>query len=142
MWTSSDEPPAITETQTTPVPVPYVELEGRFSSFLDEAGGDYEAAAHMIGRNGCTIWESYVAGLVPDNEGSKFTAKIEMQPDGTPKVTWEPYSEELRATRTYTVYGKKTLLDNDWTPMNDDNKDQLDQYHFFKVTVELPVKSH
>ena len=88
----------------------------------------------MIGRNGCAIWESYVAGLVPDDEKSKFIAKIEMLPDGTPKVTWEPDTPELRATRTYTTYGKKTLLDRDWTPVTDANKDQ---YNFFKVEVKM-----
>ena len=133
-WASSDEPPAIAETQTTPVPVPYAELEGRFGSYLDKAGGDYEAAAKMTGRNGCAIWESYVAGLEPDDADSKFAAKIEMLPDGTPKVTWEPDTPELRATRTYTTYGKKTLLDSDWTPVTDANKDQ---YHFFKVEVKM-----
>ena len=114
--------------------MPYAELEGRFGSYLDKAGGDYEAAAKMTGRNGCAIWESYVAGLEPDDADSKFAAKIEMLPDGTPKVTWEPDTPELRATRTYTTYGKKTLLDSDWTPVTDANKDQ---YHFFKVEVKM-----
>ena len=133
-WTSEDEPPTITETQTTPVPVPYVEFDAKYKTYLDAAGGDYEAAAYMVGRNGCAIWESYVAGLVPDDENSKFTAKIEMSPDGTPKVTWEPDTPELRATRVYTTYGKKALSDRNWTPVTDANKDQ---YRFFKVEVKL-----
>ena len=134
VWISDDTPPTITETQTTPVPVPYAELDAKYKTYLDAAEGDYEAAAHTIGRNGCAIWESYVAGLDPDDENSKFTAKIEMLPDGTPKVTWEPDTPELRATRTYTTYGKKTLLDRDWTPVTDSNKNQ---YHFFKVEVKM-----
>ena len=121
-------------TTTTSVPVPFSDIRTSYSNYWQAAEGDYETAAHMIGRNGCTIWESYVAGLVPDDANSKFTAKIEMLPDGTPKVTWEPDNEMLRATRTYTTYGKKTLLDRDWTPVTDSNKNQ---YHFFKIEVKM-----
>ena len=121
-------------TTTTPVPVPFLDIRTAYSNYWQAAEGDYEAAVHMIGRNGCAIWQSYVAGLVPDDEDSKFIAKIEMLPDGTPKVTWEPDTPELRATRTYTTYGKKTLLDRAWTPVTEDNKDL---YHFFKVEVNV-----
>ncbi len=138
VWISEDAPPTITETQTTPVPVPYAELDAKYKTYLDAAEGDYEAAAHAIGRNGCAIWESYVAGLDPDDENSKFTAKIEMLPDGTPKVTWEPDAPELRATRTYTTYGKRTLLDRDWVPLTDaEIEANKDVYHFFKVEVKM-----
>ena len=97
------------------------------------AEGDYEAAAKMTGRNGYAVWQSYVAGLEPDNESSKFTAKIEMV-DGKPVVTWEPDTPELRAAREYITYGKKTLLDCDWTPVTDADRDQ---YNFFKVEVKM-----
>lgn len=133
VWSSDDVAPMLTETQTTPVPVPYSELETRFKAYLDAASGDYEAAAHSTGLNGHAIWESYVAGLEPDNPNSKFIAKIEMV-DGKPVVTWEPDSSELRATRIYTTYGKKTLLDRDWMPVTDAD---MNQYNFFKVEVEL-----
>lgn len=121
-------------TSTTPDPVPFAEIRTAYSNYWLAAEGDYEIAARMIGRNGCAIWESYVAGLIPDDVDSKFTAKIDISPDGTPKVTWDPDTPELRATRTYTTYGKKTLLDSDWTPVTDVNKDQ---YHFFKVEVKM-----
>jgi hypothetical protein len=121
-------------TTTTSVPVPFSDIRTSYSNYWQAAEGDYESAAHMIGRNGYAIWESYLAGLVPDDENSKFTAKIEMLPDGTPKVTWEPDTPELRATRTYITYGKKTLLDRDWKPVTDSNKNQ---YHFFKVEVKM-----
>ena len=133
VWSSDDVAPMFTETQTTPVPVPYSELETRFKAYLDAASGDYEAAAHSTGLNGYAIWECYVAGLEPDNPKSKFIAKIEMV-DGKPVVTWEPDTPELRATRTYTTYGKKTLLDRDWTPVTDENKAE---YNFFKVEVTI-----
>ena len=74
-----------------------------------------------------------MAGLEPDNPKSKFIAKIEMV-DGKPVVTWKPDTPELRATRTYTTYGKKSLLDLDWTPVTDENKAE---YNFFKVEVKM-----
>ena len=120
-------------TVTTPVPVPFADIRTAYSNYWIEAEGDYEVAAHMNGRNGYAIWESYVAGLVPDVENSKFTAKIEMI-DGKPVITWEPDNAELRATRTYTTYGKKTLLDKEWMPVTDPGKGE---YNFFKVEVKL-----
>ncbi|MBQ5531818.1 MAG: InlB B-repeat-containing protein, partial [Kiritimatiellae bacterium] len=138
-WKSGDTPPATEETQTTPVPVPYAVLESEhFARYLEQAGGDYEKAAHTNGLNGCAIWKSYVAGLEPDDANSKFTAKIEMLPDGTPKVTWEPDTPELRATRTYIRYGKIRLEDEKWTPIADDaDASILRQYHFFTVEVKM-----
>lgn len=122
-------------TTTTLHPIPFADIRTSYSNYWLAAEGDYEVAAHMIGRNGCAIWESYVAGLVPDDENSKFTAKIDILPDGTPNVTWEPDTPELRATRVYKTLGKKTLMDKDWVDVTD--KDQS-EYHFFTVTVDLP----
>ena len=122
-------------TSTTPDPVPFAEIRTAYSNYWLAAEGDYEIAARMIGRNGCAIWESYVAGLIPDDVDSKFTAKIDISPDGTPKVTWEPDTPELRTTRVYKTLGKKTLMDKEWVDVTD--KDQS-EYHFFKVTVGLP----
>jgi hypothetical protein len=122
-------------TTTTPEPVPFSEIRTAYSNYWLAAEGDYEIAARMIGRNGCVIWESYVAGLIPDDVDSKFTAKIDISPDGTPKVTWEPDTQELRTTRVYKTLGKKTLMDKEWVDVTD--KDQS-EYHFFKVTVGLP----
>lgn len=121
------------QTSTTPDPVPFAELRTAYSNYWMAAEGDYEAAAKMTGRNGYAVWQSYVAGLEPDNESSKFTAKIEMV-DGKPVVTWEPDTPELRAAREYITYGKKTLLDCDWTPVTDADRDQ---YNFFKVEVKM-----
>lgn len=121
-------------TTTTPDPIPFADIRTFYRDYWFAAGGDYEVAAHSMGRNGFAIWWSYVAGLDPDDTNSKFMAKIELRPDGTPKVTWEPDTPELRATRTYTIYGKRTLLDRRWTPITDDTKTP---YNFFKVTVEM-----
>jgi hypothetical protein len=56
------------------------------------------------------VWQDYVAGTVPANALSKFSAKIEMK-DGVPSITWDPAlnGEGVReGTRTYRVWGKAT----------------------------------
>ena len=131
------------ETQSTPKPVPHIWLDslGILSSF----GGDYEAMANApspgasgsgkIWPNGspCYMWQDFVAGTSPTND-AVFTATIRMDGD-TPVITWEPDTPELRATRVYRTYGKKTLMDANWTDITD--KD-MSEYNFFKVTVDLP----
>lgn len=67
------------------------------------------------------------------NLQSAFTARIEIV-DNKPGITWESDTPELRATREYNTYGKKTLLDVDWTPVTDSNKDK---YNFFNVEVKV-----
>lgn len=120
-----------TETQTTPVPVPYVWLDPYLAKYGE---GDYEAAGKAKGRNGCFLWESYVAGLNPEDPTSKFRAFIEMLPDNTPKVTWSPDISNAEKPRTYTTLGKANLTDKDWVPVTDANKPQM---RFFKVKVEI-----
>ena len=135
VWNSDDVAPEQGETQATPVPVPYSELETNFRTYLDAANGDYEAAALMTGRNGYAVWESYVAGLDPDNENSKFTSKIAIV-DGKVVVTWDPDTPELRATRTYRKFGKGDICDpaEPWIEIKDGEENR---YKFFKVTVEF-----
>ena len=84
-----------------------------------------------------SLWESYVAGLDPEDATSKFMAKIEMGADGTVKITWSPDLSTAEVPRTYTTLGKATLLDKDWVPVTDANKSQM---HFFKVKVEMEVE--
>ena len=121
-------------TQATPVSVPYAEIGTKFASYLEQAGGYYEAAALMVGRNGYAIWECYLAGLNPDDEDSKFRAKIEMV-DGKPVVTWEPDTPELRATRVYRILGANNPGDPDeaWTEVENGEDGGC---NFFRVTVE------
>ncbi|MCL2104363.1 MAG: C10 family peptidase, partial [Kiritimatiellaeota bacterium] len=61
----------LTETQTTPVPVPYWWLDQVYPA-NDRAYLTYETLANSVGANGYTVWESYVAGLDPTNATSKF----------------------------------------------------------------------
>ena len=106
---------------------------------LGVASGDFEAAANAAsgktnwGRP-TSVWEEYVAGLVPTNANSQLKAKIEMK-DGAPVVTWEPDLNEngTKSERLYKVYGREGLGDGSpWQyPTNS-------LHRFFKVTVEMP----
>jgi hypothetical protein len=120
-----------THTQTTGIPVPYTWLE----PYLEKYGsGDYEIAGNAKGANGYYLWESYLVGLDPEDPTSRFLANIEMLPDGMPKVSWMPDLSEAEEPRTYTVWGKEKLDDEEWALVTSENKDKL---HFFKVTVEM-----
>ena len=121
------------ETQTTPIPVPYVWIEDQATSLLAVYNDDFELAANAAAANGHNkVWECYVAGISPTNETAKFAAKIEMK-DGAPVVTWEPDLNTNGIVRIYKVYGSETLENGgDWQyPTNSFHK-------FFKVTVEMP----
>ena len=132
-------------TESTPIPVEHVWLDS-YPEILASVGGDYEAMANAqspgtngggkVWPDGSTyyMWQDFVAGTNPTNENSVFTAKIEIV-NGEPVVKWEPDTPELRATRVYKTLGKKTLMDKDWVDIT--NKDQS-EYHFFRVTVDLP----
>ena len=131
-------------TETTPVPVEHVWLNS-YPEVLAAFGGDYEAMgnAQSPGASGrgkiwsdgspCYVWQDFVAGTSPTND-TVFTATIRME-GNTPVISWEPDVSELRATRRYRTLGKKTLLDANWTDITDKDKSE---YHFFKVTVNLP----
>jgi len=61
---------------------------------------------------------------------SRTKTYIEMV-DGLPEITWKP---DLGDDRTYTTWGKKTLIDNEWKPVTESNKGE---FNFFKVQVEM-----
>ncbi len=115
----------------TPVRVPYVWID-QYPEILNAAGGDYEVAASSVGANGHTLWESYLAGLVPTNAQSKFLALIEMR-DGKPVVTWTP---DLGDERVYTVYGVRNLGEV-WQKVTASPLG----FRFFRVSVELKTRS-
>ena len=88
----------------------------------------YAAVESVVGENGYSLGASYIAGLDPTNETSKFTANITVS-NGVPSIVWTP---DLGSNRTYTIYGKTDLTDANWTsPTNSSHR-------FFKVGVELP----
>ena len=137
-------PGDIVTTETTPVPVERTWLDG-YPAVLATFGGDYEAMANASSPGGdgggktwpdgspYYMWQDFVSGTSPTND-NVFKASVHME-GNVPVVTWEPDTPELRATRMYRTFGKKTLLDAGWTDITD--KDQS-EYRFFKVKVEMP----
>ncbi len=93
-----------------------------------------EEEIDSAGLNGIPVWQSYVAGLVPSDAGSRLEAFIEME-DGLPVVYWEPdYSlvpcPNDGLTRRYRVLGADTL-GSGWGDADDTSR-------FFKVAVSIP----
>ena len=74
-----------------------------------------------------------ISGVSPIDSSAQFSANITFE-NGQPKVTPVP---DLGKKRQYTIYGKESLNDPnvDWVDVTD--KD-LSNYHFFKVTVDMP----
>ena len=54
------DPPPVTETQTTPVPVPYARLDAHVPDVVHDYEA-YEAAVKATASNGMPVWECYVA---------------------------------------------------------------------------------
>ena len=109
----------------TDYPVPY----SWFSDYgiTDAFSSPEEKAAN--GQN--TYWESYVLGLDPTNETSKFETTITMV-NGSPVVEYSPTNTTLPRLQ-YILQGKPTLTD-DWQDVEFD--DPGDTNRFFRVKVE------
>ena len=76
--------PPVTETQTTPVPVPYAWLDAHVPGVAHETEA-YEAAAKATAANGRPVWACYALGLDPQDAASDFRiASFPMKADGTP----------------------------------------------------------
>ena len=111
-----------------------------FPKNLQSVDGDYALAVKTIGENGCTVADSYIAGLDPTDPKSTFKTKIEFR-NGKPVVSWEPAlngTEEngqckKTGVRTYRVLGSTDL--KSWREVNDGEENE---YNFFKVNVEMP----
>jgi hypothetical protein len=136
-WESS----APLQTTTTGVPVPFEVIRTTYSNYLHKAGGDYEAAAHSVGKNGRPIWESYLIGLDSENPDDKdFVAKIQIV-DGKPIVTWSPDLNQngKEKVRLYKTFGTECLGDSElWVDMDGVSDSSRTLFKFFKVTVGLP----
>ena len=83
---------------------------------------------------GIHIWQHFIAGTDPANYNSVFKALIEFK-EGRPMISWEPKLPEREAAkRIYTTFGKESLLDSQWKPID---TQPSDSYRFFKVDVKL-----
>lgn len=128
-WTTSTSSyPSLTTNRplfslATPQVVPFDWLATYYPATPE---ANYETLAHSVGVNGYDVWESYVAGLVPTNSTSTFTASITFTNE-KPYIAWSPsYSD-----RVYTIQGKAQLSTPSWGATNNTSR-------FFKVIVEKP----
>ena len=111
-----------------------------FPNILQSAGGDYSLAVKAVGKNGCALVDSYVAGLDPTDPESTFKTMIEFN-DGKPVVSWEPALNGLdengrckkTGVRTYRVLGSTGL--KTWSEVDDGEENK---FNFFRVNVEMP----
>ncbi len=118
-------------TTTTEVPVPYDWLATYYPNAATSA---YETIASRRGANGYYVWQSYVAGLNPTSAASVFKAVLTFE-NGKPVVRYSPQlSTAETALRRYTIYGKKSLMNANWTMIPSGSEKN---YNFFKVTVEM-----
>ena len=121
-------------TTTTGFPVPYSWVEACFPGIEGQPDAMYENVAKSTGSNGYAYWESYVLGLEPTNETSKFLATIRM--DGTtPIVGYSPTNEALKASGAieYVLQGKPTLT-NGWQDVEFDEPGDTNRFFRVKVT--------
>ena len=112
----------------------------RFPAYAAKFGSDFAASlTKPTGKkdaagNALQVWQDYVAGTDPTDVNDVFRATIDMS-GGTPVVSWTPVlSAAEAAKRTYTVFGRKSLLSGDWTPVT---SGQEANYNFFKVRVAM-----
>ena len=112
----------------------------RFPAYAEKFGSDFAASlTKPTGKkdaagNALQVWQDYVAGTDPTDLNDVFRATIDMR-GGTPVISWTPVlSAAEAAKRTYTVFGRKSLLSGDWTPVP---SGQEVNYNFFKVRVAM-----
>ena len=129
----------ITEVKGGAVAVPFSWVDS-YPNFTTKFGSDFTKALTMktgkkdgAGNDMC-VWQDYVAGTDPTKSEDKFTASITVV-DGKVTVSYTPELDDARkALRKYTTWGKKSLLDTDWTVVQEG---QAAEYNFYKVSVEM-----
>ena len=111
-----------------------------YPGFAEKFGADFTQAllkpSGKIGTGGTPmlVWQDYVAGTDPTDEKDVFTASITIV-DGKVTISYTPELDEARkAMRKYTIWGKTSLLDTEWTEVQDGHESE---YNFFKVSVEM-----
>ena len=130
----------ITEVKSTGVAAIPMSWAMNYPNFVSKFGSDFTAAlgkpTGKIGTGGTPmlVWQDYVAGTDPTNEKDVFTASITIV-DGKVTISYTPELDDARkAMRKYTTWGKTSLMDTDWTEVQDGHESE---YNFFKVSVEM-----
>ena len=130
--------PPVTETQTTPVPVPYAWLDENVPGGEREAEA-YEEAANAAAANGRPVWECYLTGVGPAVSNLFFRASLGYDGNGKRTVEWSPdlNEGETKTNRVYRVEGKKAMTDEKWEDVTEVEDLEKAGWHFFRVTVEM-----
>ena len=131
--------PPVTETQTTPVPVPYAWLDAHVPGVAHESEA-YEAAAMATAANGRKVWECYVVGLDPQKMDEFKISAFPMKADGTPDIeaiTISPPQSKWNVNGAQPVLKGKATLEGagEWQTVTEENKADM---RFFKVEVLVP----
>lgn len=111
-----------------------------YPKFTEKFGTDFtKALAMQTGKkdgagNPMFVWQDYVAGTDPTKEDDVFAASITIV-DGKVVISYTPELDEARkAMRKYTTWGKKSLMDTEWTEVQQGSEAE---FNFFKVSVEM-----
>ncbi len=117
-----------------PEPVPHEWLDEYYPDL--ETWEAHEHAAWSLAANGVNkVWQCYVAGLAPTCATNRFFATIGFDEKGTPDIGWSPeLSDEETAKRTYTILGKTSLTNENWSVVAPGTESD---YNFFSVSVEM-----
>lgn len=122
-------PVAIPETWAARFPAYAQKFGSDFTASLTKPSGKKDSAGHDL-----QVWQDYVAGTDPTDVNDVFRASITLESDN-PVISWEPQlSAAEAAKRTYTIYGRQSLLSGDWSVVP---QGQARNYNFFKVTVRM-----
>ena len=111
-----------------------------YPNFVSKFGSDFtKALAMKTGKrdgagNEMLVWQDYVAGTDPTDENDVFRASIAIV-DGKVIISYTPELDaERKAMRKYTIWGKTSLMDANWTEVPEGREAE---YNFFKVSVEM-----
>ena len=109
--------PPVSETQTTPVPVPYAWLDAHVPGIAHETEA-YEAAAKATAANGRPVWACYALGLDPQDATSDFRiASFPMKADGTPdfaNVVFDPPKAQWNVPDAPVTWKGAATLEGPW----------------------------
>jgi hypothetical protein len=106
---------------------------------------DLETAVANLGANGFALWQSYIAGLNPNDPNSQFRLRLEVSPEASEQVLrWSTASG-----RVYSVWTGTNLLEGfvpldgatglPWTVQSVTNPaDSVSPAWFYRLEVQKP----